>query len=390
MEEPQEPTDEGAVSLPGRAVISLDAIRDNTRVLSDMARGAQVMAVVKANAYGHGLIQSAHAAIAGGATYLGVAQVSEALELDHALGLNRPAIFTWIYSPNTSLDIAVTRGLEFGVSSTCALNHILGAARRCGRSADIHLKFDSGLGRAGAPLDTWSELVRSALRGEAEGYVRLIGFWSHFACADMPSHKSIDAQEAAFSDALAIAKGVGAKVDLVHFANSAALITKRAIYDMVRPGLALYGLSPIAHQVTSAELGLIPAMTLETELILVKHLPEGYGISYGHTYRTPSDTVTGLVPLGYSDGISRAASGCAPVQIAGRRLQITGRVCMDQFVVDLGFGARECEGERVIVFGPGLDGEPTAQDWADATGTITNEIVTRLPRHFPRVYVGLD
>jgi alanine racemase len=213
--------------------------------------------------------------------------------------------------------------------------------------------------------------------------------WSHFAYADDPGNPAIAAQSEAFADGLALARRLGARFDVHHLANSAALVTGLPVtYDLVRPGLALYGLSPIPAQASSASLGLTPAMTMTAALELVKPVAAGQGLSYGHTYVTSADTLTGLVPAGYADGIPRAASNAGPVWLGGRRLRVAGRVCMDQFVLDLGAGASDQPGDRVTIFGSGLAGEPTAQDWADAAGTISYEIVTRMPAHLERTYIG--
>ena len=376
-------------ALPGRAVVSLEAIKHNVACLLGMAGGANLMAVVKANGYGHGMVPVARAAMAGGATYLGVAQVSEALDLAASLGPDRVPIMAWLYGEAAPIATALEEGIDLGVSSVEALTRVVTAAHITGRTATVHLKLDSGLGRSGAPASLWENLVRCALAAEAEGAIRALGMWSHFAYADAPNHPTVVAQEEAFAQGLALARRLGARFELNHLANSAALVTGRPVtYDMVRPGLAIYGLSPIPDQASSVKLGLVPAMTLESELVLVKPLPKGHGVSYGHIYHTPCDTVTGLVPLGYGDGVFRSASGRAQVQVAGRLVPQVGRICMDQFVLDLGPGASEQAGEPVVLFGPGLNGEPTAQDWAEAADTISYEIVTRVPQHVPRVYTG--
>jgi alanine racemase len=373
-----------------RLVIDLDAIRHNARRLAQAAGPAELMAVVKANAYGHGAVPAARAAIEAGATHLGVAQLKEALAIEAALGPQRSGarILAWLYEPDADFAKGIERGIELGVSTPAALEAIAGAARRAGRPAVVHLKLDTGLGRAGAPRDAWEDLVREALALEAEGAVRARGAWSHFAYADDPGNPTIAAQMEAFRDGLSLAGRLGARFEVRHLANSAALLTGLAVtYDLVRPGLALYGLSPIPAVAGPAELGLAPAMTFESYLSLVKTVAAGQGLSYGHAYVTDRRTVTGIVPLGYADGIPRAATNVGPVRVGGRDLRIAGRVCMDQFVLDLGPDAPEREGDRVVLFGPGADGEPTAQDWADAVGTISYEVTTRLPAHLERVYV---
>ncbi|MDR1186161.1 MAG: alanine racemase [Bifidobacteriaceae bacterium] len=373
-----------------RLIIDLAAIRANTERLSQAAGGAEVMAVVKANGYGHGSVPVARAALAAGATYVGVAQLTEALAVAEALGPGRgdARIVAWIYAPDADFGGGIVQDVELGVSSTGALEAVAAAARSVGRTAKVHLKLDSGLGRAGAQRDRWEELVRRALALQAEGAVAARGAWSHFAYADDPGNPTIAAQMEAFADGLAVAERLGARFEVRHLANSAALMTGLPVnYDLVRPGLAIYGLSPIPDVAGSAELGLRPAMTFESFLSLVKTVPAGQGLSYGHEYVTRERTRIGLVPLGYADGIPRAASNAGPVRVGGRDLRVAGRVCMDQFVLDLGPGAADRPGDRVVLFGPGADGEPTVQDWARATGTISYEITTRLPAHLERVYV---
>ncbi|MDR1442775.1 MAG: alanine racemase [Bifidobacteriaceae bacterium] len=374
-----------------RLTIDLGAIRSNAGRLLQAANGAGLMAVVKANGYGHGAVPVAREAIAAGASYLGMAQLAEALAVTHELGRDRAGarVLAWIYPPDADFGEAIRQGIELGASDVAALDSIAQAARALGLTAKVHLKLDSGLGRAGAPRDRWEKLVRRALTLAGEGVVATTGVWSHFAYADQPGHPTIAAQASAFADGLALAEGLGARFEVRHLANSAALLTGLPVsYDLVRPGLALYGLSPIPEVAGSAELGLRPAMTFESFLSLVKTVPAGQGLSYGHAYITKAQTVTGLVPLGYADGVPRSASNAGPVRVGARNLRIAGRVCMDQFVLDLGPDAADRVGDRVVVFGSGDDGAPTAQDWAQAAGTISYEITTRLPAHLERVYVN--
>ncbi|MDR1119031.1 MAG: alanine racemase [Bifidobacteriaceae bacterium] len=381
-----------------RAVVSLDAIRHNTSRLIEMAGGAAVMAVVKANGYGHGAVPAARAAIEAGATWLGFAQIGEAYAVIQELGEARAGarVLAWLYQPRDDFAAAAQAGIELGVSSVAALDGIGGAIRRAvleGRGAalvaGVHLKLDTGLGRAGAPGTQWTELVTRALHLEAEGLVRIEGAWSHFAYADDPGNPTIAAQIAAFEAGLERGEALGARFKVRHIANSAALATGLPVrYDMVRPGLAIYGLSPIPQVASAADLGLLGAMALESNLTLVKPVPAGQGLSYGHAYHTRRDTVTGIVGMGYADGIFRSASNRGPVRVGSRNLTVAGRICMDQFVLDLGLGSMDRAGDKVVLFGPGLGGEPTVQDWAEAAGTISYEIVTRLPAHVERYYVG--
>lgn len=378
---------------PARATVDLSAIRHNVAGLVDRVGSAQVMAVVKADAYGHGLVPAAQAALAGGATWLGVAQTSEALAL-RAAGITEPRLLTWLYAPGAPLAELLTADVDVSVAAAWALEAVTEAARSTGRTARVHLKIDTGLGRNGLTLPMLDDLLPAAMAAQAEGTVQVVGIWSHLAFADSPDHPAVRGQAQVFAQAVDAAQRAGAHLEVRHLANSAAVLTTPDVhYDLVRPGLAVYGLSPIPEQASSAELGLVPAMTLTARLATVKPMPAGRGLSYAHAYTTTQDTTIGIVPLGYADGITRHASGSnarpgGPVQVGGRRLAVSGRVCMDQFVVDLGPGATEQAGDEVLLFGTGADGGPTAEDWAQVAGTISYEIVTRLGARVPREYVG--
>ena len=378
---------------PARAVIDLGAIRSNVRALTEHAPTAQVMAVVKADGYGHGLVPVAHAAVAGGATWLGVAQAEEALAL-RAAGLNT-RVLTWLYAPSGPIRELIDADVDVSVAAPWALAAVVAAARAAGRTARIHLKVDTGLGRNGMLPPVFADVLDDALKAQAEGVVAVVGVWSHFAFADEPEHPAVLAQAVVFADAVALAESMGADLEVRHIANSAATVTNPGVhYDLVRPGIAVYGLSPVPQLGGPEQYGLEPAMTLEADLVSVKEVPAGQGVSYTHAYTTTQTTMLGVVPLGYADGIPRHASGSlperigGPVQVSGRRLAVAGRVCMDQFVIDLGPGAREEAGTRVELFGTGAGGGPTAQDWAEAAGTISYEIVTRVGARVPRVYVN--
>jgi alanine racemase len=377
--------------FPARAVVDLGAVRANARTLGDLAPTAQLMAVVKADAYGHGLLPVARAAVEGGATWLGVAQVTEALAL-RAGGVTA-RVLTWLYAPGAPLAEAVAADVDLSVAAPWALREVADAARVTGRTARVHLKVDTGLGRNGLPPEELPAVLDEALRLEAEGVLAVVGIWSHLAFADEPGHPTLHRQADLLRAAAADAEARGARFEVRHIAASASTLTDPDLHlDLVRPGLALYGLTPVPQLGGPERFGLVPAMTVEAELANVKRLPAGHGVSYGHHYVTPADTVVGVVPLGYADGVPRHVSGVdgapgAPLGVGGRRLAIAGRVCMDQVMVDLGPGAAEVAGDRVVLFGTGADGGPTAQDWADAAGTISYEIVTRLGARVPRVYV---
>ncbi len=366
-------------------IVDLDAIASNTQVLATRSGSAGVMAVVKADAYGHGLVPSARAAIAGGARWLGVALLDEALEL-RAGGVEDP-VLAWLVGPGEPWAEALTLGIDLSVSDVWVLDEISAAAREVGRVARVHLKVDSGLGRSGAPVGDWPTLVEAARKAELDGIVVVVGVWSHLAYADAPGHPTIDRQLATFRDAVDVAEKAGLQPEVRHLANSAATLTRPDThFDLTRPGLAVYGLSPL-RDAPAASLGLHPAMSLQARLTLVKRVPAGHGVSYMHRYVTDRETTLGLVPLGYADGVPRNATNVGPVRVGGRTRTIAGVVCMDQFVVDLGDDP-VAAGDVVSLFGPGNSGEPTAQDWADATGTISYEIVTRMGPRIRRRYLG--
>ncbi|MBO0899692.1 alanine racemase [Cellulomonas sp. zg-ZUI199] len=385
----------GVNDFPARAVVDLGAVRGNVRALAAHAPSAQVMAVVKADAYGHGLVPAALAALEGGATWLGTAQVPEALHLRRA-GVTGARILTWLYAPGAPLREAVEADVDLSVASRWALDEVVAAARTAGRTARVHLKVDTGLGRNGLMPGDLPDVLTAALAAEAEGLVRVVGVWSHLAFADDPGHPVVLQQAAVFAEAVALVEAAGARLEVRHLANSAATLTAPALHwDLVRPGIAVYGLSPVPQVGSHDRFGLVPAMTLEAQLATVKHVPAGSGVSYGHEYVVPHDTVLGVVPLGYADGLPRHASGSrdrwgGPVQVGGRRLGVAGRVCMDQVVLDLGPGAQEAAGDRVVLWGDGRDGAPTAQDWAEVAGTISYEVVTRLGARVPRTYVDTE
>ncbi|MCE3031021.1 MULTISPECIES: alanine racemase [Streptomyces] len=369
-----------------RAEIDLGALRANVRTLRARVGDAAVMAVVKADGYGHGAVPCARAAVEAGATWIGTALPEEALAL-RAAGLTQ-RVLCWLWVPGGPWRQAIEADIDMSLSGMWALREVTEAARAAGRTARVQLKADTGLGRNGCqPGADWAELVGAALRAEAEGLVRVTGLWSHFACADEPGHPSIDAQLTRFREMVAYAEEQGVRPEVRHIANSPATLTlPETHFDLVRPGIAMYGLSPSPEVGTPADFGLRPVMTLSASLALVKRVPGGHGVSYGHHYVTPGDTTLGLVPLGYGDGVPRHASGAGPVLVDGKWRTAAGRVAMDQFVVDLG-GDEPPVGTEAVLFGPGDRGEPTAEDWATACGTIVYEIVTRIGTRVPRVYV---
>ncbi len=353
-------------------VIDLHAIRHNVGILVGCAAGsgAATMAVVKADGYGHGAGDVAAAALQAGATALGVCSVEEALDLRHA-GIDAP-VLAWLRAPGEDLAAGLIAGVELGVYSTGQLDIVAAAAAATGSTARVHLKVDTGLTRGGADRTQWPGLVRAAVAARG---VEVVAVWSHLAHADDPGHPIIEQQVRFFDDAYQVARDAGLR-PLRHLANSAATLTRPDLhYDLVRPGIAVYGLSPVP----GVGYHLIPAMTLRSQVAMVKRVPPGSGVSYGHVWHTDRETTLALVPAGYADGVPRVLTGRLDVWLAGRRRPVVGRVCMDQVMVDCGDDP-VVEGAEVLFFGSGENGAPTAAEWADKLGTIHYEIVAGMVR----------
>jgi len=370
-----------------KAVIDLSAIVHNYRRLAEC--GVPVMGVVKADAYGHGSDRVARTLRDCGAQWLGVALPTEALAL-RAAG-DRGRILAWLWAPGEpGLVDCVASGIDLSVSSELALVEIVAAARHVGQPARIHIKVDTGLSRNGVPRSSWETVFASAVSAQVAGFVDIVGLWSHLASADEPLNPSIEEQIATFHQACEVAAVYELDAPLRHIANSAATLNRPdATLDMVRAGIAVYGIAPGVGLGSSATLGLRPAMTLRARLAHVRRIERGTAVSYGGSWVAPEATTVGLVPVGYADGIPRAASNVAEVLIDGRRCPVRGVVAMDQFVVELGPESEVQPGDDVVVFGPGDDGEPTAEDWARWSSTIGYEIVTRISSRVPREYVSV-
>jgi alanine racemase len=376
-------------ALPhAEAVVDLSAITANARLLSRAAGAADLMAVVKADGYGHGAAPAARAALAGGASMIGVATLPEAVAL-RAAGIDAPLV-AWLWAPGEDVRAAISVGAQIGVSSREQLRCVVRAAGAApatpeterGRAA-IHVKVDTGMGRNGVIPGDLPALLTDIAEAERDGTVRMVGIMSHLACADVPGDPSVAAQIQAFTEAIGLTERAGLTPRWRHLANTAATLTlPPAHFDLVRCGIGLYGLSPLAERH-----GLTPAMTLRTRVALTKRVPAGQGVGYGLDYHTAADTTLALVPVGYGDGIPRVAGNRGEVQIAGSRYRLAGRVAMDQVVVDCGDDPVRA-GDEVVVFGPGAGGEPTADDWAGYCDTINYEIVTRVAPRVSRRYAG--
>jgi len=369
----------------GESVIDLDAIGHNVGVLRAHAGPAAVMAVVKADGYGHGASQVARAAVAAGVAELGVATVAEALAL-RADGITAP-VLAWLHAPGTEFDAALKADVQIGVSSSQQIDDLVAAAARTGITAAVTVKVDTGLNRNGVGPREFPDVLDTLGRAAAEGAVRIRGVMSHLASGDIPDDPLNDIQAQRFSAMIASARSRGIEFEVAHLSNSPSTMTRPDLaFDMVRPGIAVYGLSPIPD---FGSMGLRPAMTLRCPVAMVRAVAAGEGVSYGHAWIAGSDTVVALLPIGYADGVFRALGGRIDVLIGGRLRPSVGRICMDQFVVDLGPDCADVkEGDEAVVFGPGDDGEPTAQDWAELLGTIHYEVVTSPRGRVTRTYRG--
>ncbi|MET7418530.1 alanine racemase [Dactylosporangium sp. NPDC005555] len=359
------------------AVVDLDAVAHNTRLLAGLAAPrAETMAVVKADAFGHGVLPVARTVLAAGATWLGVTSIAEARRLRDA-GITAP-VLAWLYGTGDDFAWAVRHDVDLSVSTP---QHLEAMAP----GAAVHLKVDTGLTRNGVAWSDWPSLVARAADLERRGALMVRGIWSHLAAADDPGNPSVALQLERFSDALAIAAKAGLEPPLRHLANSAGIVDVPAShYDMVRAGLALYGVEPIEGVVA----GLRRAMTLRARAVNVKRVPPGTGVSYLHQYVTDRDTTMVLVPAGYADGVPRQLSNRGAVAIGDRRCPIAGRVAMDQFVVDAG-DLSVALGDEIVLFGPGDGAEPTVEEWAAWAGTNPHEILTGIGARVPRTYTSV-
>jgi alanine racemase len=362
------------MSNRAEAIIDLTAIAANVKKLKATA-GTDLMAVVKADAYGHGLVPVAKTAISAGATWLGVALVEEAHTLRGA-GITTP-ILAWLVPPGSDYAAAIAAQIDLAVPSLAVFNEIAATGKR----ARIHIEVDTGMTRGGF-LDEWSEFLKSDF-----SKVEVVGIFSHFARADEVTEKQNQEQLANFNKAIADLAAVGVFPQLKHLANSAATITNQsAAFDLVRTGIAMYGLTPdLEHLGTSNSLGLLAAMEVRAKLHLVKKVPANSPVGYGATESTSRDTVLGVVAMGYADGIPRVAKA-AGVFFDGKRCPIIGRVSMDQFVVDLGPETTAKAGDHVVIFNNGATGEFTAEDWGLASSSINYEITTRIGPRVNRIF----
>lgn len=362
------------------AVVDVGAIEDNVRHFRRLT-DSEIIAVVKADGYGHGAVRSAAAALRGGASRLGVSDIAEAIALRRA-GIDAP-IVAWLHAPGTSFAEAAQVGIELGISSFDQLLQAAAAAS-ADRPVGVHLKLETGLSRNGIPPADQRIVFAEAARLERIGKVRVVALFSHLSNASAEEDRAALRR---FEDGVSLAGSLGVAPRLRHLAAShAAIALPETRLGCVRIGLGIYGLSPFEGR-SAAELGLRPAMTLRAAVAAVRRVPAGTGVSYGYAYRTPAETTLALVPAGYADGVPRQASDAGPVSIGGRRYRVAGRIAMDQFVVDVG-DSPVAVGDEVVLFGDPTLGVPAADEWAAAAGTINYEIVTRIGPRVPRRQVS--
>jgi alanine racemase len=366
------------------AEINLSAITQNFKSIKSRTT-ADVLAVVKADAYGHGLIPVSKALEEAGADWFGTALLEEAINLRKA-GILKP-IISWLTPLGEDFKSAIDLDIDLGIPSIDLLDEVIKAASLTGKTARIHLEIDTGMSRGGV-LSEWDQLIKSVLAGVNLKQLKVIGIWSHFARADEPDELMNQEQLSLFEQKVNQAKAAGIDAQFIHIANSAALFTNKIAHkNIIRSGIALFGLSPDIKTIgDSSSLGLKPAMKLKAKLNLVKEVKAGSSVGYGGTAVIKSDTKLGVVALGYADGIPRSTNNLAGVFVDKKRAPIIGRVSMDQFVVDLGITSTAKTGDEVIVFGDGSNGEYTVDEWAKAANTINYEIITRIGPRVPRIY----
>ena len=356
------------------ARIDLSRLSENIELLKKKSN-TKLLAVVKADAYGHGLVEVAKASESAGAAWLGVALLEEAVTL-RKNGIKAP-VLAWLVPPGSDFQSAVDLDIDVAIADLKALSEVSQLASK----PRIHIEVDTGMSRGGF-LDEWEDFLKSDF-----SKVNIVGIFSHFARADEPLEKQNIEQLNQFKKMVSQLEAVGVKPQVKHLSNSAAtLMNPDASFDFVRTGIAMYGLSPDVKTLgDSSKLSLKPVMQLRAKLHLVKSVPAGSPVGYGATQVTKTATKLGVVAMGYADGIPRVALN-AGVFVNNRKAPIIGRVSMDQFVVDLGPDSVAKSGDWVVIFGDGSRGEYTADDWGAASSSINYEMVTRIGPRVPRIY----
>ena len=365
------------------ARVDLGAIRSNVAALAG-GTSAEVMAVVKADGYGHGLVPSAQAAVEGGATWLGTALLDEALAL-RAAGLTGPRVLAWLMGPGEAWAEALQADVDVSVNAEWALAEVVAAARETGVTARVHLKVDTGLSRGGAAVADWPSLVVAARNAEAEGAVHVVGLWSHFAYADAPGHPTIARQADVFREAVAHAEGAGIDPEVRHLANSAATLTAPdQHFDLVRPGIALYGGVAVADMPNPMQ----PVVTLQAPVLQVREVRRDDTVGYGAAEAARRTSRVAIVGVGYADGYHRRAGSSATragarAYLRDRFVPLIGRISMDLLALDVTDVPNVSRGDVVELLGPHI----LVDEVAGHAGTIGYEILTSIGRRYDRAYV---
>ena len=391
-----------SVGYPATVCVDLDAIAENATRMQEYAGDAALLAVVKADGYGMGRSKVAGYLWERGIRWFGTARIPEAAALRRALSEvgadpSDTRIMAWLNDPEDGWELALNHQIDISVATKEQLRRLTETVKDRGYApARVHVKVDTGMGRGGATLEDLPALADAISQSVADASIKLVGIWSHLALADDMSDygkQFTQRQVDRFEEAIEVLRSRGLEPEVRHLAaTSGALWHPETRYDMVRIGIGLYGMSPNPEVATSAELGLRPAEALRSRLNQVKRVEPGATVSYGATWVSPDHHWIGLVPLGYQDGVPRALSNIGQIAVeapAGpTKVPIIGRVCMDQFVVDLGNGEEPLAQADAVVtlFGDPQRGEPSVDDWALEAGTINYEISARIAHHLERVY----
>lgn len=373
---------------PSRALISRNAFRNNVAVIREHT-DSTIMAIVKADAYGHGIETITRWAWDEGITWFGVAQLHEALALREKFTEGR--VLSWMYAPGADFRRALKANLDLSIGASWVREEIAQAARDTGIVARVHINIDTGMSRGGYSLEALAEELPLLRALQDEGIVEYTGLWTHLACADALDSSVTDQQLERFEHARAMIDGAGLPVEFCHVAASGGILWHpESHYNMVRPGILLYGLSPEPSVASGADLGLRPVMQLEADVMIARDVPSGVGISYGHTFVTEKPAHLGVLPIGYADGLPRQASNNVVVGIkdpqtgAVHEARNRGVICMDQFIVE---GDAVQPGATAVLFGDAAAGYPPVEQWSDAARSINYEIVTQIGIRVPRVIV---
>ncbi|WP_347491113.1 alanine racemase [Desulfoscipio sp. XC116] len=372
-------------NAPAWSEINIEALIHNIKQLRNITSPqAELMAVIKANAYGHGALQVARTALANGAARLGVARASEGAELREA-GIDAP-ILVLGYTVPEEYPLILEYNLTQTVYSMQLAQDLSTIAAQSGKNVLVHIKVDTGMGRLGFfPDINGAKNIISVARLP---HLELEGIFTHFASADCRDKSYAIKQWNSFTDFLDLLAGEGLRFPCRHAANSAALMDMPETHlDMVRAGIAIYGIHP-SNEVAQKHVKLRPVMTVKARVAQIKHVPKGSGISYGVTHVTPAPTIVATIPIGYADGYNRLLSSRGEVLIRGRRAPVIGRICMDQFMVDAGHLPDIQPGEEVVLLGRQGSDEITADHIAQKINTIAYEVLCAVNCRMPKYYIG--